>query len=63
MTLSSSYLAIKAIAIPPGCEEKNLENRTLKTAASTNKTNHGKTELAVLQVGFNLKILNPISRF
>lgn len=63
MTLSSSHLAIKAIAIPPGCKEKNIENRTLKTAASANKTKNGKTELAFVQVGFNLKILKPISRF
>lgn len=63
MALSSSHLAIKAIAIPPGCEEKHIENRTLKTAASANKTNHGKTELAFVQVGFNLKILKLTSRF
>lgn len=63
MTLSSSYLAIKAIAIPSGCEEKNLENRTSKTAVSANKTNQGKTEVAFVQVGFNLRIPTAISRF
>lgn len=63
MTPSSFHLAIKAIAILPVCEDKNLENRTLKTAAPANKTNHGKTELAFVQVGFSLKILKPISRF
>lgn len=61
--LSNSHLAVKVIAVPLACEEKSLENRILKTAASANKANYGKTDLPFVQVSFNLKILKPVSRF